>query len=192
VQSLKALRDYLTQANPLIAANPEKLVFAGKGTLSSTGGGSLSHQITYTAELFITDFPGNPSSVFVPLLNWVRTYMPHLLNNPQTQDKALRFDAELLNAGTVDINIQLELVDRVIVSRNPAATPEPQETTARWTISHPLPKPSPFDGLPASTVEIGMQAPLQLTGDWVLDGSKDLSGQARTVLATLTQPEVRY
>lgn len=176
MQSLQALRTYLTTANTTLAAQPELLsVFARQGHLSCGGGASLSYNTLYTAELFITDFPGDPAAVFVPLLAWIRTHQPHLIDGdtPDGMPRTLKFEAELLNSGAVDLNIQVELIDMTIVARKPAVQGGDSALMAeRWAVSHPPPPARMGELAESVTVEI-----VNAAGD---------------VLATLTEPAARF
>jgi hypothetical protein len=146
MQKPTSLRDHLTAAVPQFATAPDSLaVYVTKGRLVSAGAQSLSFEYHYTLEIIATDFAATPDAVMVPLLDWVRTNQPGLLDNEGLREKSIRFMAEILNQETVDISLEIDLTERVIVQRlpeaNPPQSPEPTVTEQRWLISHPAEPP---------------------------------------------------
>lgn len=64
----KSLRDALTDAVPVLKANPEMLrVFIDSGKLASTLAVSLSFENQYTLNVIVTDFPGDIDLILVPI-----------------------------------------------------------------------------------------------------------------------------
>lgn len=115
------LRRHLTDANPALARNPERMqVFADSGRVVSTGASSLSFEYQYTLNVVVMDYAGHADAIIVPLLAWVRVHQPDLVTNRERRENGIRFDVEFLNQQAVDLSIELDLSERVIVSRDDA------------------------------------------------------------------------
>lgn len=112
-----SLRAALEAASDWIRANPDRLhLRVESGSLRSTGADSLSFEYRYLLVLTLIDFPGHPSLVMVPLLRWLRTHQPELILNPAQQEQGLRFEVDLLNNSACDLEIRLQLSERVRVT----------------------------------------------------------------------------
>ncbi|MDR0182404.1 phage tail protein [Lysobacter arvi] len=127
-----SLREHLVAALPRLSESPDKLlVFIDAGRAIATGVETMSFEYRYNLNLVLTDFSGGPDDVFVPLLQWVRLHQRELLDNPQRRDE-IRFEADLLDHGQVDLSITLPLTERVIVRQQEgggiaiAHAPEPE------------------------------------------------------------------
>lgn len=107
------LREHLMAALPRIAHNPELLkIFVLNGSVRCTATGTLSWEYSYTMQLQLLDWVDHPDSVMAPLLTWLQVHQHDLLANPDR--KGIRFDAEYLNAASMDLIIHLDLTERVI------------------------------------------------------------------------------
>jgi hypothetical protein len=112
------LRAFMTAAIETFRTSPEKLqVFVGKGHLVSTGTASLSYEYRYTLTLFATDFNGEPEALMVPLLVWLRRNQPEIFDNTTQRKDAIRFEADILNHDTVDVEIEVDMTERVRVTK---------------------------------------------------------------------------
>ncbi|WP_336873662.1 phage tail protein, partial [Pseudomonas juntendi] len=68
-----SLREHLLAAVPGLKNNPERLVmFINAGKVRCTAAASLSFEYGYTLQIMLTDFAGDPDSVMLPILGWVR------------------------------------------------------------------------------------------------------------------------
>lgn len=135
MQKLASLRAHLSAATPHLRQNPEKLtVFAERGRLVCAGGSSLSFEYAFTARLVILDFAGHADAVMVPLLAWIRRNQIDIFDNPDRRASAIRFEAELLNQETVDLNIEVDLTEAVVVASG--AEPSQPDTARRYHITH--------------------------------------------------------
>jgi len=111
------LRAYLSAHNAFLRVNPDRLqVFVERGRIVCTGTRNLSHEYRYTLTLLVTDYPDSEDTIMVPVLAWLRLNQPELFENPARWDEAFQFEVELLNHDTADIEIQLALTERVIVT----------------------------------------------------------------------------
>lgn len=110
-----SLRAHLTAALPDLQRDPENLaVFIHAGNVKSTLTASLSWEYGYTLRLLFLDYAGHVDAIIAPLLIWLRTHQPELLDNPTLREKAIRFDVEYLNSQALDLAIDLDLTERVI------------------------------------------------------------------------------
>jgi hypothetical protein len=113
------LREHLAAALPELRRDPDRLqVYLDEGQIVATGVPGLSFEYRYTLNVLITDYAGHPDAVIVPLLAWLAVHQPELLHNPG-QRQAIRFEADLLDAGRVDLSIAMPLTERVGVHRRP-------------------------------------------------------------------------
>lgn len=114
------LRAHLASSVPCLAKDPDNLhVFIENGNVVSRIGGGLSFEYRYTVTLIVTDFTDHADTLVIPLLAWIAINQPDLLQHPEKQEQAIRMTAEILDKDTVDIEIKLDLTERVIVTTNP-------------------------------------------------------------------------
>lgn len=115
------LRAHLTRWVPDLARNPEKLqLFIERGVLATKFGASLAFEYRYTLLILVTDFAESADVLHVPLLAWIQTNQPNLLLDPERRDKAIVFRAEIIDHEKIDIELSLELSERVLVRELPA------------------------------------------------------------------------
>ena len=115
-----SLRRALTAAIPSLEAEPDKLaVFLDEGSIVATGTRSLSFEYRYTAHALVMDFAGDADTVFVALVEWVRTNQPDLVTNPDEAGNGIAFEVDILNHTSVDISIKLALTESVVVTTEP-------------------------------------------------------------------------
>lgn len=136
-----SLKQHLIAAVPELRGNPDKvLVFIDQGRIRSTTAPGLSFEYTYTLNLILTDFAGHPDAVAVPLLAWLKTNQPDLMENLEKAKDAIQFEADILADDLVDLAITLPLTERVIVKRQAGAAhsiehaAEPQ-LTEHWPVT---------------------------------------------------------
>jgi len=112
------IRRLLTRANPHLADHPEKLhVFLDTGAVAALGSTSLSFEYRYTLNLLVQDYPHHVDRIVLPLLAYLRTQQPELFENHDKAQKLLRFEVEIINESVLDLSIQVDLTERVLVSK---------------------------------------------------------------------------
>ena len=113
------LRAWLEAGVPHLKRNPENLhVYIENGTVVSRIGGGLSFEYRYTLSLVVTDFSDHADTLMIPLLAWIAGSQPDILQNPEKQEQAIRMEAEILDHDKVDLDIKIDLTERVIVGKN--------------------------------------------------------------------------
>lgn len=113
-----SLRDLLLKAVPGLKNNPERLLmFIDQGKVRCTAAASLSFEYSYTVQIILTDYAGHPDSVMLPILDWLRVNQSELLVNLEKSAEGLKFEADMLDRGKVDMSLSLPLTERVIVTR---------------------------------------------------------------------------
>lgn len=128
------LRVHLTAANPELRDAPDKLtIFVENGNIVSSATGSLSYEYRYTLKLIVLDYSGDPEAILVPLLAWLKVNQLDIFDNPANRQRAIRFNAELLNQETVDLTIDVDLTERVIVT---LVDEDAQTTHQRYAVTH--------------------------------------------------------
>lgn len=129
-----SLRRHLAATVPDLQTNPDKLsIFVRQGRTVCAGPASLSFEYQYTVQIVVLDYAGEPDHVMLPLLVWLRTHQREYFDNTQWREERLRFEAEYLNHTTLDLTIELDLIERVAV-----AVQDPTHHTApgRFTLDH--------------------------------------------------------
>lgn len=128
-----SLRAALLASVPQLKHDPEQLlIFIDEGTVRCTAAASLSFEYGYTLQVILTDFPGSPDAVMLPLLGWLREHQSELLTNLEKSAESIKFEAEVIDKSKVDLAISLPLTERVVIKRLEDGTysvthvPEPQ------------------------------------------------------------------
>ena len=112
------LRKALTDAVPVLQASPDTLrMFVDNGRIISTLASSLSFEYQYQVELLVTDFAQDSDLIMVPVLAWLREHQPDIMATPDKQQTGFKFKADMLNDGSCDIAVYLQLTERVIVKQ---------------------------------------------------------------------------
>ena len=114
-----ALREYLRRCIPQLATDPQQLkIFVERGNIVSRSGQSLSFEYRFTLRLVFLDFVGSLDLLAIPLLAWLTTHQPDLLQNKEKSARDLRFEAEPLSSDKTDIVVEIELTEAVIVTED--------------------------------------------------------------------------
>ncbi|KAF1072702.1 MAG: hypothetical protein GAK45_00137 [Pseudomonas citronellolis] len=128
-----SLRAALIASVPQLKHDHERLlVFIDQGSVRCTAATSLSFEYGYSLNVILTDFPGSPDAVFLPLLGWLREHQSELLTNLDKSAEGIKFEADIIDRGKVDLAITLALTERVVVKRlddgsyDVTHAPEPQ------------------------------------------------------------------
>lgn len=116
MKKLRDLRAHLAATVPSLEKDPDRLeVYIEKGDIACRFG-SLSFEYRYTAHILVKDFADHADTLIVPLLAWLSINQPDLLLDADKSDHAIRFDAEILDHEKTDVELMLDLAERVIVS----------------------------------------------------------------------------
>lgn len=112
------LRAHLTSFLPDLKQDPDKLlIFVDNGHIVSMGSESRSFEYRYQLNLILTDFTGDEDTLMVPLIDWLATHQPDLLNNPDRRTNAIRFEVDFNNHQSVDLSLEIDLSERVNVQQ---------------------------------------------------------------------------
>lgn len=107
-----SLRAEIERHLPELAAHPDKLaMFVTEGRVIAHKA-TLSHETKFTLSLLITDFSGNIDILHTAVINWLHTHQPDILLPGAVDPRAFVFEAEILNAQTADVLIELKLSER--------------------------------------------------------------------------------
>ena len=119
----ESLRAHLLASVRDLNAQPDRLmVFIDQGVIRSTAAPGLSFEYSYTLNIILTDYPGHPDAVAIPLLAWVLVNQRDLLENREKGKDAISFEADVLDSSKVDLSIKLPLTERVIVKKQDDGT----------------------------------------------------------------------
>lgn len=156
MKKIQALSELLLNAVEFLRDKPEQLsLFVDKGKVGAIAAASLSFEYRYTATIVIQDFVGDQDSIFIPILAWIAANQPELLRRQDAEPFA--FEVEILDAKSCDVEIAIELTERVIV----------RQVDGGWQVDHldDAPIDNTFAGLnpnPWSLIVTDLRAGTQL------------------------------
>ncbi|MFG6656537.1 phage tail protein [Scandinavium sp. M-37] len=128
----KSLRNALTDAVPVLKANPDMMrIFIDNGKLASTLATSLSFENQYTLNVVVTDFPGDIDLILVPIQAWLRVQQADIMTTDEGRKRGFIYEADINSDDSIDLSISLLLTERTIVKEVGAElhiehAPEPQ------------------------------------------------------------------
>ena len=154
-----SLRETLTKALPAVQKDPQKLaIFITGGRIIHTGTDSLSFEYAYTLRALLLDYAGHADAVMAPLVEWMKRNQPEVFDDPAKRARAIRFEAEYLNAKAIDLQIDLELTERVI------ARPRANGPAGALDLIHPKEPQPPLAILQAEHWEVYLRD--ELLAEW--------------------------
>ena len=89
------------------------------GQIVATGAASFSFEYRYTLNVVVTDYAGDIATLIVPMMAYLRTNQPEILENPQIRENAFKFQVDYNNNNTADISFEIQLTERVISAKEP-------------------------------------------------------------------------
>ena len=141
MKKAQSLRNFLLGAIPELQTDPQRLkMFVETGNIVARSGDTLSFEYRFTVRLIMLDFSASLDLFAVPLLAWLSTYQPDVLQNKDKAAKALRFDVEVLANDKLDLVIEVDLTESVIVKEDKDDVGRQRLTTEhKGEINHPMP-----------------------------------------------------
>ena len=113
------LRKILEQSHVDFVKNPDRLqLYVDGGQIVATGSASLSFEYRYTLNLIVTDYAGDITALIVPMMAYLRTNQPEILENPDLREKAFKFQVDYNNHNTADISFEIQLTERVVAKKD--------------------------------------------------------------------------
>lgn len=145
----QALTDGLIDSSgaKLLERDPALLaIFIDKGRLAARFGGSIGYEWRYRLQVILQNFPAElVDAVALIVTLWIRVNQPELLQNHTAGNEAVTFDADIIDADTIDLALELEL--------NEAVDAKPREGGGFDLIHRAEPNPTPpFDDVPETTL----------------------------------------
>lgn len=114
-----SLRDYLVQNIQFLKDNPDKLsILIESGRYRSTLATGYSMESICPVRFLIQDFSGDPDLIAFLLFQWLRVHQSELMANLEKNKNAVKFEAEILDNDKVDVLFEVELTERVILTKN--------------------------------------------------------------------------
>jgi len=111
-----SLRAAIEAMNPDLKDNPDKMiVIVRDGRIALRAGPAKGYQYAYRVEIDIIGFTGNSNHIILPVTLWLRENQPDLLLSPQTADKVINFSVDILDAGTSDLSLSVDLTESISV-----------------------------------------------------------------------------
>lgn len=113
------LRKIFEQSHPDFVKNPDHLqLYVDGGQIVATGSASLSFEYRYTLNVIVTDYAGDITALIVPMMAYLRTNQPEILENPDLREKAFKFQVDYNNHNTADISFEIQLTERVVAKKD--------------------------------------------------------------------------
>lgn len=111
-----ALRAALCAAIPVLDANPDMLrMWVDKGRIMArAAAANRAFEYRYTLNLVIENWSGEECVVFLALNEWLSAQQPDLLT--QSGEGGYAFEADIIDADSVDLSIELPLTEAVRVA----------------------------------------------------------------------------
>ncbi|AAX88635.1 probable bacteriophage tail completion protein gpR homolog [Haemophilus influenzae 86-028NP] len=88
------------------------------GQIVATGAASFSFEYRYTLNVVVTDYAGDIATLIVPMMAYLRTNQPEILENPQIRENAFKFQIDYNNNNTADISFEIQLTERVVSKKD--------------------------------------------------------------------------
>lgn len=115
------LRAALTEAIPLLAANPADLrLWVEQGGIvarQNLGNSNRAFEWRYTLNVDVIDFTQHPNLVVLAINEWLAVNQPDLLTPARAP--SYTFEVDVIDAKTVDLSFKLELSEAVHVVQRP-------------------------------------------------------------------------
>jgi hypothetical protein len=109
-----SLRAAIEAYLPDLKRDPDRLrMWVEQGAVRSVQGADASFLLQYKLTGVLIEYPGHPSLVWLAINNWLAAYQPDLLA-PLTP--GYRFEADILDSETVDLQFELDLDEVVSVT----------------------------------------------------------------------------
>lgn len=115
------VRDYLERSIPRLKGNAQALkAFVDEGAVAAIGAPGKAWSYAFTLNLIFEDMPaGDLDAVTGALLAWLEINEPGLLVSPDTQRQAITFEADFLDAKTMDLSVKINLTEGVRLEPRP-------------------------------------------------------------------------
>lgn len=111
-----SLRAAIEAMNPDLKDNPDKLTLTVRdGRIAMRAGPAKGYQYVYRVEIVIVNFTGNSNLIMLPVTLWLRDNQPDLLLNPQTADRAISFEVDILDSETSDLSLTIDLTESITI-----------------------------------------------------------------------------
>lgn len=126
--------------------DPDRLaIFIDQGRIAARNGASHSFEWRYRLQVILINFPKDMvDAVAVGVMLWLSEHQPELLANHQDGNEAVKFDADVIDADTIDLAFNIEL--------NEAVDAQPRDDGGFDLVHRAEPNPTPpFDDVPAET-----------------------------------------
>ena len=113
----QSLRQHLTDHVPELKVHPDKLhIFIEKGNVVARLS-SLNWEYRYQLSILVTDYAAHPDTLFLPIMCWVAQHQPALMQNPDSSESAIAFEADPIDHDKYDLSISLPLTEAVRVEK---------------------------------------------------------------------------
>lgn len=115
----ESLRAALTAALPVFARDPDALkMWIDRGTIHARHGPNPDQpgafEYRYTLNIVVENWQDHPSLIMLAVNAWAAIHQPDLLSG--SRDQSYTFEADIIDAATVDLSLELPLTEAVRVT----------------------------------------------------------------------------
>ena len=115
----ESLRAALVAALPVFQTNPDALkMWVDRGVIVARHGANPAQpgafEYRYTLSLVVEGWQQHPSLIMLALNSWLAIHQPDLLSG--SRDQSYTFEADIIDAATVDLSLELPLTEAVRVT----------------------------------------------------------------------------
>lgn len=115
----ESLRAALVAALPVFQTNPDALkMWVDRGVIVARHGANPAQpgafEYRYTLNLVVEGWQQHPSLIMLALNSWLAIHQPDLLSGHR--DQSYTFEADIIDAATVDLSLELALSEAVRVT----------------------------------------------------------------------------
>ena len=108
----KALTDLLPEYRE--ASADRLIMFIDKGNIATLyNPPRFSYEYRYQLRVVLLEYAQHPDVVMLAVVRWLNTYQPDLLMNHDRAKEAIGFVAEILDNGSLDLQLTLQLTESV-------------------------------------------------------------------------------
>lgn len=114
-----SLRAALCLAAPVLADNPDMLLmFVDRGRVVARQGSNRGFEYRYQLNVIVQNWTGDEAIILLAINDWLAVQQPDLLA-PGRPDGSYAFEADIIDAATIDLSIDLQLTEAMRVEPQP-------------------------------------------------------------------------
>ncbi len=111
MKKLNDLRKFLLDSVHELKQHPDKLqIWLDAGAIDANlAAPRLAYKYRYTAQVLVTEYNGNPNSLIIPILFFLKQNQ-----TDATEQNTLKFEAEIINHDCADVLFEIEFSEKIV------------------------------------------------------------------------------